>query len=557
MRNAAFVNKFKLLKKMKNIKLFKIAAIGLLALGVSCQDDMTDNNTENKNIVEGSLKNGRLYFPNKESLSATYKDLKSKNIAFVEKYVNEKGLESLVPVITDQNEKEVIEKLRLRKDAYLSEISARTPGGATPVIEEDIYEDLDDLEEIVGDDTFAAMLNGEAEIQVADNVYKYTDVGLFVTPVLNYSNLENYLEVRQISPNLLEPTLPSVKEDFLSDKVGGELMPLANTNNKINYYISPIYTIDDGSGNFPGEGYPGNGYPGTMYPGSGGGYGGGGGGTYTPPVEPSMASIVQNLPVGEVRKPWLGNIFGTTWETDDKYESRRRVKVKFYSQNLYLVYAVGCKVKHQYKGWTGIWRKENADKLGIGINSIEWKFSHAVNYGQNTIPREVYWVDGKMYKAANNTDYTNMGSASVPTFPFSQNATVDAVIQFTSDLSGLTTAQIDKLFWETAWKQVNKFIEGQNKQLKRVAFVVDSYNATHIQYYDFSQVTDNNDVIERVFNWGVATPQFTYTFGGGTQNGTTITSYKFDFLQPTAVSVSMYGIAKKNGAWHGVKLNAK
>ncbi len=25
----------------------------------------------------------------------------------------------------------------------------------------------------------------------------------------------------------------------------------------------------------------------------------------------------------------------------------------------------------------------------------------------------------------------------------------------------------------------------------------------------------------------------------------------------TAVAVSMYGIAKKNGAWHGVKLNAK
>jgi len=100
-------------------------------------------------------------------------------------------------------------------------------------------------------------------------------------------------------------------------------------------------------------------------------------------------------------------------------------------------------------------------------------------------------------------------------------------------------------------------MEGQNKKLNRVAFVVDSYEQTYIQYYDFSQIEDNQDVIERIFNWGVATPQFTYTFGGGTGTGIAVTSYKFDFLQPTAVAVSMYGIAKKNGAWHGVKLNAQ
>lgn len=529
---------------MKTTKTLAIGLLSIFATAISCRQEMLSTNEiqeTNSLIQDATTKNGRLYFPNKESLAATYKELKNQNIEAVQKFVNEKGIESLVPIITDKNEAEVMDKLKARKLNFIANTTARTIDGIT-VSDEDIYEDLDDLEEVVGDDVYAAMLNGNAEIQVADNVYKYTDVGLFVTPVENYNNLEKYLEVREISQNLLEPTELSVKEEFVSNKTTGELTTLAGTDNKINYFIAPIDTFDDGSGGSGGTG--------------GGGYYGGGS-TYTPPVEPSIATIVQGLKIGEVRKPWLGNIFGTTWETDDKYESNRRVKVKFYSQNLYLVYAIGCKVKHQFKGWTGLWRKENADKLGIGINSISWKFSHSLTFASDNTPREVYWLDGKMYKAASGTDYVNVGPATMPSFPFSNNATVDAVIQFTTDFTGLTEEQLNKLFWENAWKQANKFLEGQNKKLNRVAFVVDSYESTYIQYYDFSQIEDNNDVIERIFNWGIATPQFTYTFGGSTGNGLSVTSYQFNFLQPTAVAVSMYGIAKKNGAWHGVKLNAK
>ncbi len=229
------------------------------------------------------------------------------------------------------------------------------------------------------------------------------------------------------------------------------------------------------------------------------------------------------------------------------------MKVKFYSQNLYLVYAVGCKVKHQYKGWTGLWRKENADKLGLGLNSISWTFSHPTQYPEG-IPREVYWVGGKMYKAGNGTDYVNIGPSTIPNLPFSNSSAVDAVVQFTTDFTGMTQGQIDKLFWDYAWKQANKFLTNQNNKINRIAFIVDSYNAIHLQLYDFSQVEDNQDCIERILDWGVATPQFTYTFGGGVGNGLSVNTRKFDFLRPTATKINMYGIAKKNGGWHGAKL---
>lgn len=95
------------------------------------------------------------------------------------------------------------------------------------------------------------------------------------------------------------------------------------------------------------------------------------------------------------------------------------------------------------------------------------------------------------------------------------------------------------------------------KKYTKVAFIVDTGTLTHIQYFDFSAIQDNQDVIERVFDWGIATPQVTYTFGGGVGNGGNITSYKFDFNHPTATAVNMYGIAKKNGGWHGAKLIVK
>ncbi|AZA83752.1 hypothetical protein C1637_14070 [Chryseobacterium lactis] len=547
---------------MKNSKLLKIAVFSLLTVTFSCREELTEASADKANVIEqATVKNGRLYFPNKESLNATYADLKKKDPETVQHFIEEKGIESLVPVITNKNENEVISELKSRKIGSLQKTSSMLMRGesVSPVSDEDIYDDLDDLEEVVGDEVYASMLNGSAEIQIADKIYKYTDAGMFVTTEQNYSRLQNYLEVRRISPDLLIPTEASVREQFITDMPSGELVTLPNTDNTISYFSSPVDRRSGANGGFRDGGDGGfRGGDGNTGPRTGGNGGFRNPPTTTPqPQEPSIATIVQNLPIGEVRKPWLGNVFGKTWTTYDKYESKRRVKVKFYSQNLYLVYAVGCKVKHQYKGWTGLWRKENAEKLGIGINSISWKFSHSLTYASNNTPREVYWVDGKMYKAANNTDYVNVGPATMPTFPFSKNATVDAVIQFTTNLSGLTEEQLNKLFWENAWKQANKFMEGQNKKLNRVAFVVDSYEQTYIQYYDFSQIEDNQDVIERIFNWGVATPQFTYTFGGGTGTGVAVTSYKFDFLQPTAVAVSMYGIAKKNGAWHGVKLNAK
>lgn len=502
-----------------------ILVLFVIGFVYSCREDVLTTQQSNKNVViqDAIVKNGRLYFPNKESLQATYNYLKGKKAEEINTYIDKKGISSLVPVITEANEKKVLSILKQRETRSLESVN---------ITDEDILNDLEDLEDVVGDEAYTAMLNGNAEIQVANDIYKYTDVGLFITPADNYSNLENYLEVKNISQDLLTPTPVNSKTAFLSAQTAS--YQLETVDNNISYFMAPQNILP-----FDGEA-------------------GGGGTIYTPPpTEPTIDQIVNNLKIGQVRKPWLGNIFGTTWETDDQYESRRRVKVKFYSQNLWLVYAVGCKVKHQYRGWTGLWRKENADKLGIGVNAIKWTFNHSMNTttATNGVPLQAYWTGSNLYTSNNGITFTFQKNQNIPDLPFAKH--LDGVIQFVTNVSGLTDDQLNKLFWETAWKQTKKFLESENKKLGRVAFVVDSFNSTYIRYYDFSQIEDNQDCIERVFDWGIATPQFTYTFGGGVGNGMSITSYKFDFSRPTAVAVNMYGIAKKNGGWHGVKLDAK
>jgi hypothetical protein len=528
---------------MKKSLLFVVAFATLTFIN-SCREDLITKSEEPTVLIsDATAKDGRLYFANKESLQATYKLLKNKSSDDVANYISSKGINSLIPIITSSNEGKVMQELKDRKINFLQSNKNVTGKnmGAVSITDGDVINDLDDMEEIVGDDAYAAMLNGEAEIQVANQIYKYTDVGLFITPDTNYNQLTQYLAVNDISSNLVSPTDDRVKSAYVENKTPNQLITVDQNIDYYNNRIAPITTLEDGDG---GGGY------------GGGGYGGGGNGSGNPPVEPSLANIIQGLKVGDVRKPPLGNIFGTTWETDDQYEGKRRVKVKFYSQNLWLVYAVGCKVKHQYKGWTGLWRKENADQLGVGVNSISWTFTHSTQTSPpQGVPKQAYWFGSNMYTTVNGISFTFQQNQNIPSLPFASD--LDGVIQFVTDFTGLTDDQLDKLFWDNAWKQANKFLEGQNKKLNKVAFIVDSHSSTYVRYYDFSQIEYNQDCIERIFDWGIATPQFTYTFGGGVGNGVSLTSYKFDFINAKATSIDMYGIAKKDGGWHGVKLIAK
>lgn len=518
---------------MKTKNFFKLFILSLSI--ISCAEDRlnTEPQTQQEIIQDATVKNGRLYFPNKESLRATFSNLKTKTDDEINEFVKINNYEPLIPI---DNEKNVIDLLKKRKSRIIIKSTSRLVDGIIieDLTDEDVLEDLDDMEEIVGDEAYTAMLNGDAEIQVANDIYKYTDVGLFITPADNYSDLINYLDENQISNNLLVETSEPVRVNYINSQPSGELVSVSEN---IEYYnsVEMIAPIDDvGSG-----GYVGSSSGGTST-------------VNTANIDPSIFQIVENLKIGEIRTPALGNLFGTTWVVDDKYEDRRRVKVKFYSQDLFLVYAIGCKVKHQYKGWTQTWRKENADKLGIGVNSINWTFEHTFKV-PNYTPSTTYFFEGKAY--TNLNDYYALANAtysSVPKMPFEKQ--INGFIETFVPAEMLSLDQQKNIINGLLNSGVKSLEQYHNKKYNKVGIAIETFKHTYIHYYDLSTIEDNQDCIERIFDWGVATPQITYTFGGATGNGASLSSWNFDFRYPKATGVNMYGVAKKNGAWHGVKM---
>lgn len=176
---------------MKKILLLSI----VLVFVFSCQDEIQVENFEpSKEFLNGiSTVNGRLYFPSKEDFSREFDAVKDKSDVEIYEHVSKfysKDFISLRPIVTDRNENEVYQKLTERKERYLDNLSIyrkTSPEVQSRNSEDDYLSNIDDLEDIIGDEAFASFLNSDAEIQVGNEIYKYTDVGLFVTT--DYSKL--------------------------------------------------------------------------------------------------------------------------------------------------------------------------------------------------------------------------------------------------------------------------------------------------------------------------------------------------------------------------------
>ena len=63
-----------------------------------------------------------------------------------------------------------------------------------------------------------------------------------------------------------------------------------------------------------------------------------------------------------VGKAW-DSIWGFSKSVRNYFDSKHRVDVKFYAQRFLGYSEMGIKTKTQYKGWTGIWRKQDCDEI--------------------------------------------------------------------------------------------------------------------------------------------------------------------------------------------------
>ena len=513
----------------------------------SCSDDIEIENipTDTGSVKNEEIRvlNGRIYFPNKTTFQHYYAGLREKDqngvADILERNFYTKEFYSLKPIVNEKTE-------LLQVQRHIAKIKKNKKGlqQSATIDTDELLEKIDGLEDVFGEAVFASLLNQEAELQVADSIYKYTDVGLFIANQEKIDHLNTYLDKKQISRNLLAPTPKAMRLAYLR-----EINPHGgHTTIKQDYQHFIVNTGGSHSGESR-EGLAGNYSP----SGSSKGYSSE---NKTPNAQ--LAVISNTLEEDDGSPPWLGNLFGTTKVCIDKYKWNKRVKTKYYNIDLYLAYVIGIKTKHQKKGWTGFWRKQKTDEVALGVNSLTWKFEppKLTTTFPNFQPTRIYLYNGKMFE--NRYGYYQSIAAGVPmpNLPFANkvDCIVEAVIGF--PFSPFDDEEdVRKYFYKQAFNAAKKLVKDySDRQLKKVGVVIATRHSTWVQFYDFSESCTNCSKKRRTIDFGIVSPKIAYTFGTGNGGVFSVTSWNFDFRNPSLTGMNAFGMAKRNGQWYGKRM---
>lgn len=568
---------------MKYFNLFLL--INLLFVFYSCNEDdlqsIADSaNSENIDLGKINVVDGRLYFPNLETFQAYYYDVKEKGEYEVADILGSefynKGFYSLVPILNERTEGLYGEK---HLDNILDKSQTIYGKVAAPTTE-DILDHFDDLEEILGEDVFESFLNSEAEIQVGNKIYKYTDQGLLIAPVQHYHKIQVFMVENNIHSlgdvNNIEPL-----EGELDYNPNGGLVQIEEG---LEHYISEGYNRMAGGGTAPistdpGEGGGSNGGSGNGGSngnnggGSGGGNGSGGSGGGSGGGQDYTVYLNQLTPCNP-GSGLFGGLFGMNRVCVDKYESKRRVKTKVYNYDYFLVYSIGVKVVHQYKGWTGIWRAEATQEVILGLDYAQFYYdlNPLIN---NTLGN---LASQRLITTSNNrrwfsdvVDHDFVGSYInysmgnyLPIFkddivieefistginPFDYH--LNQAIQ--SGNSALRSQKLNEYFWNIVWGQTTHFLSQANNTSpsnispNRTLIKKGLQNGIILVQKTAKDNGQNIAIRSRNFDWGA---------GGGIRfNPETgaISPTGAEINKPKGFTGYIYGLAKKNGQWHGSK----
>jgi hypothetical protein len=534
-----------------------------LTIFAFCEKDFIEDNAINANLDEVtpgeiSQKEGRMYFPSQEIFTQEYVKFQDKDDDEIYKLASKmhgKGFIPLRPIITEENEEFVLKQLKTRNEKLRKKVETRA-GSNLKLSDEYVLNHLDDLEDIIGDEAFSNFLNTEAEVQIGNQIYKYTDVGLFITEDTNYDKLENYLKVNDISDDLLLPTSNESKIRIKNEIPQGGFTPLGNN---IIYFSAPIdlkrMPVDPG--------------------------GGGGGTPPTPEPDQTLEDFLDDLDNCSPSSGLFGGIFGTNKVCIDEYESGRRVKTKAYNYNYAIAFNIGVKVKHQKKGWTGIWRKEDVDEIVLGVEYAKFEYSFMPIFAQalSTIDLTETFMSPLSSKPYSGTyqfttnvygNYANVDYTYTPNNPYpfdlfqsdliietwSHNDAWDRI--FNEEINGLTKAEkLNDYFWENTWNYAKSELKDLTND-PNVGMPDDIICASkHPEvgkiciFQTLKRRKNNGDKIEKTFDWGVG---IQLTLNSSNNYHLLKGNVGAPSLQkPKNFHASLYGAVKRNGKWHGSK----
>ena len=480
----------------------------------ACQKDKLDKITTEKEIPPIAFVEGRLHFNSSAQLGnkiAVLKKLDEVSLQNEMAGFYKEGFKPLKPFYKETD-------FELKQEYANNKVIKMKSSG----------EEIDDDDELIGDEIFASVLNENREIQVGDSIYKYTEQGLFFCHIDDVDELELYLEsLNQKNGFKYVPIDPC---DMEPQELGVQPM---------NAYVKRyIPEPDCGGGGFGG--------------GSGGGSGGG---TGSGSSSNYGDTFINNLPVCE-RKTGLWNILGTVKYCIDKWDDRHRVKTKYWKQK-YLIFgtSIGVSVKHQ-KRTLGIFWTTKTDEIRLGLKQVYFEYEFAVPNYQYT-PKTLYYYQGKAY----NSQFEAISSLSIspqlPKLPFQDDWNI-VTIMYNLPLFGLqkediTTTRLNKLFWDNAWGGatylLNKLGKGKPKKVTMLAY---TKNKVVINHVNKENVEYNDGKINHIFDWN-AEIKFTWSTNADGSWKWNMPSFKslYDYKK---VRIDIYGVARQGSVWKGSRL---
>jgi hypothetical protein len=509
---------------------------------------------------EVSIKNGRLFFQSKDALVRIYQKYADESDEKINAFLQplyEEGFYSLRPIATEKNEEFLYKHYnKIIKNEILYKSSISKTNMKTSAIVVDGFDYLDELEDVIGDDTFASFLNTSAEIQVGTEIYKYTDVGLFISEEDKYTVLEDYLALNEISDDLMIQTSSMVKTNIFTEY---PYEGITNINEDLTYF--KMQPIEDG-------------------------YEGSGSSNYVPTsgsiasTDPNYASFLSNLSSCDPHSGIFGSLFGDNDVCIDQYESRRRVKTKAFNYNYLLVYHLGVKCVNQYRGWTGFWRVEATDEIRLVVEAAQFEYdvdkllNNAMTYNQ--LQEKAYYLDDKKILYQPNSliiggySYTDLNHSSLNqifqndglglTFEFFGTgwSLLDDAVQGGVD-SSLKASKLNEYFYNGLYSSITSQLRDA---LKNNSYTPPANRTFVAKFHQTGKVVIQKSVLDQGFNIGVR--EKTFDFGaeikltssdsGGTW-GVSNVGAGDQLIRPKNFKVKIIGAVRHGSGWHGNKFN--
>lgn len=531
----------------------------------SCQNEnfnspIEDNSNSDKNKL--NIKNGRLLFQNKESIGELYKEYAVASEDKLDQLLKpfyQKGFYSLRPIITEENEEYIYN--HYKEKAINRQNTQKLTSKKDSETEDETFNYFDDIEEVIGDDTFASLLNSDGEIQIGEEIYKYTDVGLFITKQDKYDQLKEYLVLEKISENLATRTSENIQQ-AINLKFPNE--GLTYINSTITYYKTSSFENEkksDLNENVNSK------FKITS--------------KTTISTDPTYNSFLNNLPSCNPHSGIFGDLFGDNDVCIDKYESRRRVKTKAFNYNYLIVYHLGVKCVNQFRGWTGLWRVEATDEIKLIVEAAQFEYDRDKLLGNNVINnqtrQQAFFMSGKkaFFSGPNTISFNNEWGQPIITyanlnslpevfrddlvFEFFGTGSdyIDGLVQKGID-SNLKASKFNEWFYSGLYSQTKSRLQqafGNNTLPPDNRTFLAKYPQNGKMIIQKSVNTNgyNLGVRERTFDWGVK-----LCFQGGDSNSSWSIQPNVGcdiLVKPTNFRVKIIGAIRKGNSWHGNKFN--